>query len=113
MMQTQVYDERRVPLIGLPSARLADPGIKPGPTQSKILVITQDKFEELPQSQQQGILRDRCILVLDIGADPDPGFSTDTMSLYRNPDIECEVHGRSRHLISDSNFTSPRLRRRR
>lgn len=100
MLGTQVFNDDKIPLIGLSSARAAEPGIKPGKTQSIVLVTTKTEFDQLPESKQQGILRDRCILVLAIGAEPDPGFNLDTMARYWNPYVECDVHGASAHVTS-------------
>lgn len=93
MLESQVFDENNVPLIGLPSARIAKPGVQPSRTQSIVLVTTKKVFDKLPASEQQGILRDRCILVQDISAEPAPGFTVDTLSRYRHPYLLSFIEG--------------------
>lgn len=100
MLATQVFNDQHLPLMALPSARIPDPGLKPSKTQSTIFVTTKSEFEDLPESIQQGILQNHCILVLDIGAGSDPGFTIDTIARYRNPYVDCIVHGTSLRALS-------------
>lgn len=83
-----------MPLFLHPSARDSNPDLRPSKDQSIFFVCTREEFFRLPPQTQYLIHRHRCVVMINIGADPPPPFDQSTLGRFRNPRDLCPIQGK-------------------
>ncbi|KAJ7083514.1 hypothetical protein C8R43DRAFT_1175198 [Mycena crocata] len=101
MLSTQILLDNGLPLHLQPNARDSNPKIKPGPTQSCLYVTTALDFQALDAFHQQELHRHRCILMIDVPMEPDPGFTEESLSRFGDPYALTEIQGRLVDLLEN------------
>lgn len=107
MFASKQPNNEKSPPITLASARSARVGIVPGRNRSMVFVTNKTSFSQLAPAQQQGLLHDRCILVLPNRDLPSPEFTTATLSRYVDPHVLSLIQGQCSLSRSSSGTLNP------
>ncbi|KAJ7615105.1 hypothetical protein DFH06DRAFT_1343962 [Mycena polygramma] len=91
MLASMPKDAKKLPLFLSASARNPDPDVHPSETCSVFFVCTCQQWYKLDTRTQYLMHRHRCVLMLDVGAEPAPPFDENTLSRFGDPRKPCFI----------------------
>ncbi|KAJ6474067.1 hypothetical protein C8R47DRAFT_1221313 [Mycena vitilis] len=91
MLASMPKDANKLPLFLGASARNPDPEVHPSETCSVFFVCTRQQWYKLDTRTQYLMHRHRCVLMLDVGAEPAPPFDENTLCRFGDPRKPCFI----------------------